>query len=484
MRHTLVLGGPGAGKTKRLLDVMDAALARGVPPSRVAFVTFTNAAEDVARSKAMEKFGLVEKDLPYFRTIHSICFRELGLNHNDVLGDEHLALLGELTGELFTGDADPNSPAAGRNADPLLTIDHYARTTRVTLRQAWEDHGGDLDWFRLQRFCAAYKLYKDDHDLLDFTDMLERYIDARLPPVPIEVAIVDEYQDLTPLQIEVVGRAFAGATELWVAGDDDQSVHRWAGAAEDHLLGLTYPRELLALQHRLPRAIFDLSQQIVHRIGRRFPKDSRSSDRAGEVNWLARPDEVDLSSGSWLMLARTRSMLTDLAAIAREQGVVYEMKGRSAVNLEHVAAIQAHERLRAGGSVAADAAARVMRAAGLRREIDELMTYDAAALGYDARPIWHDALTRIPLDDREYYLACLRRGEKLTAPARVRIETIHGAKGAEAENVLLQTDLSYRTQRGFELDPDSEHRVFYVGVTRASERLFPVAPQGAYKYLV
>ena len=76
----------------------------------------------------------------------------------------------------------------------------------------------------------------------------------------------------------------------------------------------------------------------------------------------------------------------------------------------------------------------------------------------------------------------MRRGEKLTNDPRVRIETIHGAKGAEAEHVLLLTDLTYRTYAGYMLDPDSEHRVFYVGVTRASETLNLVAPREVYGY--
>lgn len=484
MKRTLVLGGPGTGKTHHLLGVMEQALTIGIPPSRVAFVTFTNVAEDHARAKACERFNLTNKDLPYFRTLHSLAFRELGLHHADVLDDAHLEKVADLTGELFTGDADPDSPAAGRSADPLLTIDHYARTTQVGLRQAWEEHGGDLDWHRLLRFTRTYEEYKRVNELLDFTDMLEDYAASELPAVPVDVAIIDEYQDLTMLQIAVAAKAFSAATELYVAGDDDQSVHRWAGAAEDHLLGLDYPREVLPLSHRLPRAIFNLSQEIVQRIGRRWAKPTRSSDRAGVVQWVAQPEDADLSSGTWLLLGRTRGMLPGLAAVAREQGVVYSMKGRCAVDPDHVAAIRAYEGLRAGRTVGSDDAARVVRAAGLRRSIDEGREYAAGDLGIDVGPIWHDALTAIPLDDREYYLACLRTGEKLTSPPRVRIETIHGAKGAEAENVLLLTDLTRKVQRGFELDPDSEHRVFYVGVTRASEELVLVAPRGQYKYAI
>lgn len=482
MKKLLILGGAGTGKTTRVLEIVRAALRRGVHPSRIALVSFTNAATDEARDRAMKEFKLIEKDLPYFRTTHSFAFRELGLNPDDVLGESHLQELSEITGELFTGDSGVEGPAAGRNADPLLTLDHYARTTRRGLRLAWEDHGGDVDWFRLKRFSTAYALFKEQRDLVDFTDMLEKYVTSAATPAPVEIAIVDEVQDLTLLQHAVVEKAFAGVAELYFAGDDWQSVHKWAGAAEDYLLELDWPREIVPLAHRLPRQVFGFAQGIVDRLERKFDKPSRPADREGSVEWLARADEADLSSGKWLLLARTRSMLIDLAAEARRQGVVYSVKGASSVNAVHVTAIQAHERLRSGGEVFGGEAATVLKYAGVKRPLDEDRSYTAKDLNYDASPIWHDALTEMALDDREYYLTCLRRGEKLTAPPRVRVETIHGAKGLEAENVVLLTDLSYRTQRAYELDPDSEHRVWYVGATRASNRLFPVEPSGPYRY--
>ena len=200
MKKTLVLGGPGAGKTTRLLRVMEAAIERGVAPDRIAFVAFTNAAADEARERACKRFSLEPMQLPYFRTIHSLAFRELGLKRGDVLGDDHLEKISELTGELRgLGAAPEEGPVAGMSADPLITLDQYARTTRRSLREAWVDHGGELDWFRLKRFVDAYEAYKADLELLDFTDLLERYVSLALPPVPVEVAIVDEGQDLSLL---------------------------------------------------------------------------------------------------------------------------------------------------------------------------------------------------------------------------------------------------------------------------------------------
>ena len=483
--RTLVLGPPGTGKTERLLTVMEQALERGVPPHRIAFSTFTKGAVGVAVARVCEKFNLTEGDLPHFRTLHSLCFRALGLRRREVMGAGHLRELAEATGEMIDeGTADPDAPATRMNAHSLLTVDGYARATCRTLRQAWEDHGANLDWFRLKRFADALALYKQERGLVDFGDMLARYV-AEGAPLDVDVAILDESQDLTMLQWRVAGLAFAAAQELWAAGDDDQSIHRWAGAAEDHLLSLDWHRETLPLSYRLPRAVHAFAQRISARISRRWDKPFAPADREGKVEWVGGAGEANLRGGQWLLLARTRHQLAALAAEARGQGVLYAVKGAPSAKAAHVKAIRAYEALRAGKHVVADEMEAAIGGMGLQPPAD----FDAERTWHrrdfpaaDFRPIWHDALTGIPLEEREYLLVCLRRGEKLGAPPRVRIDTMHGAKGDQEDNVVLLTDMTPRVQRGYELDPDSEHRVFYVGATRARHNLYCIAPQGAYGY--
>lgn len=484
MKRTLVLGGPGAGKTTRLLREMESALARGVPPDRIAFASFTRAAVREARDRACVRFGLQPADLPHFRTLHSLAFRELGIRPDEIVRGQHLVELAELTGELATDDRGDSEVAAGANADPLLTVDHYARTTEKPLRDAWEDHGGDLDWWRLLRFSEAYRGFKDDRGLLDFTDLLLRYADEPTRPLDVDLAIVDEAQDLTPLQCRVALKAFGASPHLLAAGDDDQTIHRWAGSSGDRLFSLGWDRDVLPLSHRLPREVFNLSLSILSRIEHRMEKQLAPGPTRGSVEHVADPSEVDLSTGSWLLLARTRRQLLPLIEVARDQGVAYSAKGRASVAFEHVEAIRAYETMRAGREVEADDGRRVAAAArsGKRIEGSERVGW-ADAMGEAPRDLlWHDALISIPIDDREHYLGIMRRGGKLTDPPRVRIETIHGAKGMEAEGVVLVTDMTGKTLRGFELDADAEHRVFYVGVTRAAKALHVVVPRTPYGY--
>ena len=90
--------------------------------------------------------------------------------------------------------------------------------------------------------------------------------------------------------------------------------------------------------------------------------------------------------------------------------------------------------------------------------------------------IWHDMFDAISPAERSYILSMLRRGEKITKTPRVKLSTIHSAKGGEADNVLLLTDIPHRTWKEYEKRPDDDTRVFYVGLTRAKQNLHIVQP--------
>ena len=96
-----------------------------------------------------------------------------------------------------------------------------------------------------------------------------------------------------------------------------------------------------------------------------------------------------------------------------------------------------------------------------------------------ADEIWSQALNKIPDVDRAYITALLRSGEKFNAKPRIKLSTIHGAKGGEADNVILLQDLSYSALQN-NLSDDL-HRVFYVAVTRTKQNLFLIDPEDTFR---
>ena len=94
--HTqVILGPPGTGKTSTLLQLIENELDSGVSPDKIGFFTFTKRAVNEGMERAIHKFELSKKDLPYFKTLHSLSFHQLGLNKEDVFERTHLIELNE-----------------------------------------------------------------------------------------------------------------------------------------------------------------------------------------------------------------------------------------------------------------------------------------------------------------------------------------------------------------------------------------------------
>jgi len=169
-----------------------------------------------------------------------------------------------------------------------------------------------------------------------------------------------------------------------------------------------------------------------------------------------------------LLLARNAYLLDELQKTVKNQGYIYSVKGEIAANSTHIRAIQLWERGRKG-QLLTDA------------EKDALRPFLGPGQ-WPSSKIWHEAFVGMDIEDREYYISILRRGQSLTAAPRINISTIHGVKGGEADNVLLLSDQSYLTWEGAHFDQDSEHRVWYVGATRCRNNLHIVLPRGRYGY--
>lgn len=499
MAHkTLILGGPGCGKTTRLLNIVAQELHNGVMPDRIAFVTFTKAAAHEAQVRAAKQFGLdPERDLPWFRTIHSLTYQALGLTRDDVLdAKDWITFCADVMGGRATAwaDAVESEVIIQQESDELvklLRMVDLSATMMLPLDAIWHQYGEDIGWFRLKQFDAAFRGYKADTGKMDFTDMLLNYIEDG-QPVPVQVAVIDEAQDLTAAQWAVVERAFGGAERMYIGGDDDQAIYAWAGADVNKFLTLPVDeREVLPISYRLPSSIYHFASRVAHQIHHRYTKEytQHPDNEEGSIHCHNILDGIDLSQGSWLVLARNRYFLGRLTNYVRRQGYSYQLKNEPAVREHEVAAIRLWEEARLAPSaiqMRAEEVRNLCKLAELPRP--QLKEHDLYTLSQLPAFIpylqghWDQVLVGIPKGRSELYFFGMLAGQDLLEPPRIRLDTIHGVKGMEADNVLLLTDVSQRTLASYRNSPDSEHRVFYVAVTRAMKQLHLVAPQTSSHY--
>jgi DNA helicase-2/ATP-dependent DNA helicase PcrA len=482
----IILGPPGTGKTTRLLNLVDEYLSKGTPPNKIAFISFTKRATEEARDRAMKRFKFGKDDLEYFRTIHSLAFKQLGLATGSVIKWSHYKEFGHGIGIEITGkqNTEDGTLAALSKGDRLIFIEQLARLQVRPLKEVWEaSDSDDISYGELEQVARAFAKYKKVNGLIDYTDMLTRFYESGYVP-RFDVVIIDEAQDLSQLQWKIVQRLIDQSDTAFIAGDDDQAIFRWSGADIEHFIGLQGSVTVLEQSYRLPKAVHALATGITKDIVNRREKRFNSREFPGYIQYLNYIEDLDLTTGHWLLLARNTYLVKNLVEECKNLGVFYSFREAGMDKSDALLAARCWERLRKGGTESTGEIKNTISHMKQKCKPSDLKIQetwslaDLVKLGFTSgsKP-WFEALDAMRVDDSEYIKGMLRRGEKLQEPPRIRISTIHGAKGAEADNVALFTDMSYRTFQGMQKNPDDEARVFYVGVTRAREQLCIMNPR-------
>jgi DNA helicase II / ATP-dependent DNA helicase PcrA len=486
-----IFGPPGAGKTTYLLNVVDAELENHVPSIKIGYFSFTRKAANEARDRAIKKFPSLnaKTDFPYFRTLHSLAFHSLAVRSDDMMQAEHFKEFAAQAGIELNLSRDEELDFV-KTDNPILNEINLARIKGLDLRQHYNQSGLDIEWHHFEFVERSYRHYKNKRGLLDFTDLLELIVAEpdRLPE--LEVLIVDEAQDLSRLQWRMVEELSKKAKRTFIAGDDDQAVFTWAGADVNSFLSFNGKITVLDQSYRVPATVHRLADSIVQRIRQRQEKEWKPRDFDGEVRTYHRFEDVPVGQGQWLILASTNYLLNPVHEWLKSMGIIFERNGVSSITDAVYNAVLNWERLRKG-MLSATRQLKPSIAIWIQRQLSEgtkpLSTATLPCLyrmqelqskyGLKTDLIWHQALTKIADDKRDYLISVLKRGGNFSDMRRVRLSTIHGAKGGEADHVLLLMDLSPKFAKEYAHNADNIHRLFYVGVTRAKKSLHLVMPQ-------
>lgn len=167
--------------TSRLMDILGEQLVT-TDSSRIAFVTFTRKGVSEGISRVLKKYPFLSyEQLPFFRTLHSLCFRELKLDRNRLWGIKHEKLL---------------NASIGCNVHRFYDIDHATRDNQILDAYDIERSGGRADpnivcTPEYERLTKAYDEVKKQTGAIDFTDCLQMFVEQG-KSLPVDVACIDE----------------------------------------------------------------------------------------------------------------------------------------------------------------------------------------------------------------------------------------------------------------------------------------------------
>ena len=375
-----------------------------------------------------------------------------------------------------------------------LTIINTARVKRMDLLDYYDSRQNILDIERDTLFLIAEELkrYKKEKGLKDFNDLIEDFIDKDSQH-SFKVLFIDEAQDLSLIQWEMVRKIWDKAEKTYIAGDDDQAIFKWAGADVDHFIALKEEVDdikTLDQSYRIPGGpIHELSQKIIRKVQNRFDKEYRPREEMGVLRRYSDVTQVDMSSGDWLVLTSANHFLDDVKELCELRGWYYQHRGRNSISLKLLLALNNWEQWRSGdnlnhleikniyGYLGTNVAEGFRTGKLFRTEEKYSLKECQDKYGLLTDKVWYESFEGLDNLTENYIRNMRANGEKINKNPRIIMSTIHGAKGGEATKVLLLQDITNAAMETFSHDPDELHRLFYTGATRAKKELHIVDPK-------
>ncbi len=527
----VIKGGPGTGKTTELLKL----ITTKFDPRKTMFVSFARKTIIEARERAQKTYGLESGEIKYFRTLHSICFRLMGLNKEYIFGRKDIKNFFEkrkieysgyeFEKELEEGTTIPFKEPSEEETDGekiLRIIDLLKYTKMVSPLDIKEEE--------LRKFVNQYLFdndvkFKANHITIDFlidtiieyekekggkVDYADTLLNFYKNPVfdeDIEVLIVDEFQDLNPLMYQIV-KFFESKTKIQIyAGDEQQSIYSYMGASPKFLVNefnSADKKEKLLKTYRIGRGILAFIKDYENRnMKDRINVDLEAVREGGEV--VKVEDELQLinilresENKDTLFLHRSnyqkrkwRDKLVELGIRFREVG-----RGKQIWTDTTEKIYSAILKIRKGKSITYEEALKLIKIIPTepflfkikeklkRGEFTDIFGKPLKEFSIDFinknffkyKNIQYIAenLSALRIKDDEVRNALetkLKVNPTELSEKYITLSTIHASKGGEADIVIVNCQLPEKIKDHFEEIRDDEARVFYVAITRVRDKL-------------
>jgi len=474
MRYKVV-GPPGTGKTRRLLNEVQRYVNKGTPLNRIGYFAFTRKAAGEARDRFLKiNTHLTKKDIQYFQTLHSLAFNKLGLKEENVMQDLNYKVIGETCGiQIKYATYETNNWNGIFSSDSeYLSMINLARVKQISVMDQLDlnEHLSKIERDKLDAIEKEINNYKEIYGLIDFTDMIQKFLDKNIQ-LNFDVVFVDEAQDLSLIQWAMINKIEKDTgCDVFVAGDDDQAIFGWAGADVDSFINYNAEEIPLKQSERVPSSIQKTALNVINRIQEnRIDKEYFPKSETGQIFERYRLSDIDMSTGDWLILTRTKSLLKSVPTYLKKKGLFFESAQGNSIGKGLYEDIQHWSKLQ-----------KKIQLPDIQvQRIKERIKGDMNISLH-----WYDAFNKLTESQITYMRLLLLNNEDPTKDARIKISTIHGAKGGEATNVVLFLNETANTIKGAKKSTakqDEEYRVWYVGVTRSMKNLYLIKSQNKSK---
>lgn len=299
--QVLVISCPGSGKTTVLIERLKYMLNLGISSTTMLNITFTKAA-----AEEMEKRFLNDCNCKMrFSTIHSLCFqilcKEFNFNFDNILKESEKWM--------FIGNKLLNKIPSGEMEEMiklLISEVSYVKNKGINPK-LYQPLNCKADLF--YEVFATYEEYKADMKKMDFDDMLilcyqcltqypeilQKYQDI------YQYISVDEFQDVNSIQAEICYMLAGKNGNLFVVGDDDQSIYKFRAA--DSSIMLSFPKKFpncktiyMGTNYRSGKAIVNIAGKLIKNNRIRFQKDFRSYKQEDGNIFIAKYEDSNLQA--------------------------------------------------------------------------------------------------------------------------------------------------------------------------------------------
>lgn len=354
---TLLLAVPGSGKTTVIISRIGFMIQkRKIPAESILTLTFSRAGARDLHERYCRLFGSDAAANLRFSTIHSFslsvirAYEKMYNRKAFTVLEQPEAVIRSLYHQLFQ-----TWPTESDMADVMSALT-YCKNMMLTEPEIRKMEVGEIDFFRLFK---AYEMLKKQHHQMDFDDML-RYAWLLLKKHRDLLAVfqtryryvnIDEAQDTSKIQYEIIRLLTARSGNIFMVGDEDQSIYGFRGAWPDGLLGFKkmYPEgEILLMEtnHRSSRKLVEAADHFIQLNRERYVKHMRTDNETGvpavheyvktmEEQYQLIIQSLKREHKQTAVLYRNNASAIPLADLFEREGIAYNIKEHSPLFFTH-----------------------------------------------------------------------------------------------------------------------------------------------------